>query len=180
MKDYINISAKKHPPKTNLYIYKLSMVVGGASFMLLAFIYLVYQLNITHSLIDNNLVNNQPDSVAVEELPQPPQEKKYDFHNILTEEQPVRIDNTAKKTTIIKNFYYILVEGYTSYDAAKEELGSISQWGIHNFKIEPYSRKEELLFRIKIGPFTSRSNMNAKRDILFDNNLPNRSLVLKN
>ncbi len=187
MRDYIDLPSKKSNNKFKPWIIKLLIILCGISCMIFAFAYLSYRFNLINtSNNDNNAEeSNIGGSISSEELtetfPQPPTENEYDFYNVLSKEEAVRIDRPEEKQVLAasKNIYYIIVEDYASYEQAKEELKKMHEWGMNNFKIEPYSKGYEFIFRIRIGPFVSRSNMNAKRDILYDNDIPNKSLVLR-
>ena len=176
MRDYIDLPSKKSNNKFKPWIIKLLIILCGISCMIFAFAYLSYRFNLINT---SNNDNNAEE--LTETFPQPPTENEYDFYNVLSKEEAVRIDRPEEKQVLAasKNIYYIIVEDYASYEQAKEELKKMHEWGMNNFKIEPYSKGYEFIFRIRIGPFVSRSNMNAKRDILYDNDIPNKSLVLR-
>ncbi|MCH9665184.1 MAG: SPOR domain-containing protein [Gammaproteobacteria bacterium] len=146
----------------------------------LAFAYLSYKLENSGDAVATN-------AVIDEDLPKPPPpESEYEFYNILTKEEPIRIERNDENTLASSpNIYYVKVPGYSSYDSAIDAAKQMISWGVLNqMTIEPYTSgtsatANQILFSIRIGPFKSRSDMNAQRDILYDKEISNEGLGFK-
>lgn len=152
----------------------LSLGLGVVITSIAAFAFLSYKLDIRQ--------NNPEEKVAAvdEILPQPPPaESEYEFYNILSKEEPVRIQRGDDEDVLASspNVYYIKVPGYASYDSATTSAKQMIAWGLLNqMKIEPYTNGAKILFSIRIGPFASRSIMNSQRDLLYDKEIANEGL----
>ncbi len=143
----------------------------------LAFGYLTYKL-------ENSGVAVVTNAVTDEDLPKPPPpESEYEFYNILTKEEPIRIERDDENALASSpNIYYVKVPGYSSYNNAVDAAKQMISWGVLNqMTIEPYTSDiaNQILFSIRIGPFKSRSDMNAQRDILYDKEISNEGLGFK-
>ncbi len=177
MRDYKDFGRSATPTKIALPWLNFTLGTGVIIFCIAAFVYLSYKLD-----------NRQEASGVVtpdteEFLPQPPPpESEYEFYNILAKEEPVRIERDDDNDVLASspNVYYVRVPGYKSYDRAISSAKQMISWGVLNqMKVEPYASNQQILFSIRIGPFTSRSRMNEQRDLLYDKDISNEGLGFK-
>lgn len=173
MRDYKDFEQpQKNTPKFPWMTFSLGF--GVVIVCIAAFGFLSYKLNARQDVSAAAL------AAAEEELPQPPPpESEYEFYNILSKEEPVRIQRDDDDTVLASspNVYYVKVPGYNSYDRAIVAAKEMITWGLLNqMTIEPYTDGAQILFSIRIGPFVSRSQMNAQRDLLYDKEIANEGL----
>ena len=114
-------------------------------------------------------------------VPPPAPPDDYDFYSTLTKEQAVRLDEDERpKPAQARNLYYILVEHFAAYGKASARAEEIRKLGMGqkiDIKVEPYSRQGDLVFRLRIGPYVSRAQINAARARLYEKEIPTRILV---
>ncbi len=178
MRDYKDLerSAVKSPAFPWLsFAWGAGVIIVCAS----AFGYLAYKLDNSGNAVVTNAITD-------EDLPKPPPKSEYEFYNILTKEEPIRIERADENALASSpNIYYVKVPGYSSYNNAVDAAKQMISWGVWNqMTIEPYtdgtsSTANQILFSIRIGPFKSRSDMNAQRDILYDKEISNEGLGFK-
>ena len=110
-------------------------------------------------------------------LPAPPREE-FDFYNVLTDEQPQLFDRKQPIAVEEQQLSYsLVVEYFLSYHQALSRSQDLARLRLEPIKIEPYVREGEIRFRLRLGPYSSRSQTNAMRDILYDNDVPHRLIA---
>lgn len=176
MRDYKDFE----PSVAKSSVFPWTSFIFGTGIIIICIIAFAY---LSHKL-DNRQEIIAAATSTDEFLPQPPSpESEYEFYNLLTKEEPVRLkrnDNDEAVASSSTTVYYVRVPDYESYDDAINDAKKMISWGILNqMKIEPYENEQQILFSIRIGPFTSRSQMNAQRDILYDREISNEGLGFK-
>ena len=150
------------------FLFPVLLVIIGTVFIFYRFI-----LPISHPLNEGSTIDENLEGKE-EILPQPPREE-YGFYNALLEEEPQLFDRRQQGTALDKKqTYSLLVEYFDSYDRAFGRSEELQELKVQPVRVEPFAREEDLKFRIRVGPYTSRSKMNAMRDVLYDNNIPHR------
>ena len=179
MRDYQKFepeNPKDSAPTIKLPWLRIFSFVGVITLCLAAFGYLAYNWEKRRDL------SSLETQVEHGNLPLPPDDEDYEFYTILDEEEPIRIQRDEEEEVLqrSRNIYYVRVPGYTSFDEARARAKDMLDWGIvGSMRVEPYSEQEKLLFRIRIGPFISRSDMNAQRDILYEKEIINEGVSLR-
>lgn len=176
MREYrINDSASSTPKKPLPWL-SIALGIGVIATCVLAFMYLSYNLGKREESTSQPVVSKE------DSLPLPPETTDYEFYDILNQEEPIRIHRDKEEQILesSQNLYYVIVKGYRSYDDIRAAARQMEEWGIQgNIGAEPYATGTDILFRLRIGPFESRSKMNAQRDILYDNDLANEGLTIR-
>ena len=136
---------------------------------------LVYFMLAPHSA-DRRAREAITESAEVEEefLAAAPPQEEYEFYEILSAEKPQLFSRNITQKEESRGEYLIFVEYFLSYDRATERGEDLRELGIERIKIEPFGK--DLRFRLRLGPYPSRSGMNAVRDILYHNEIPHRLL----
>ena len=156
--------------KSLSFLFPVLLVIIGTVFIFYRFIPLI-----SHPLNRGEGTTVDESSVGKEEiLPQPPREE-YGFYNALLEEEPQLFDRRQQGTAPDKKqSYSLLVEYFNSYDRAFVRSKELQELKVQPVRVEPFAREGDLKFRIRVGPYTSRSKMNAMRDVLYHNDIPHR------
>jgi len=161
-----NLGEESRKKRSSLLLPLFLLAIG---LLVLAFYIFMPSLgSLTKKVATTNQM--QPEEEA---LPAPPREE-YDFYNILTDEQPQIFDRKQPIELEEQLSYSLLIEYFLSYDQALTRSQDLVQLKLEPIKIEPYIREGEMRFRLRIGPYGSRSKTNAMRDILYDNDVPHR------
>ena len=119
------------------------------------------------------VVTEEPMEQREESLPQPPRER-YEFYNALSQEAPHSFDPPPPAVAPRERSYFLLVEYFHSYDAARIRSRELQELGIRPAEVEPFARQGDLKFRIRAGPYSSQPRLDEMRDILSDNHIPHR------
>lgn len=106
-----------------------------------------------------------------------PPPREYEFYEILSAEKAAVIERKEPKQNSPELEYSLLVEYFISYDRALTRSKELTELKITPIKVEPYG--SDLRFRLRIGPYLSRSQMNTVRDILFHHEIPHRVIARK-
>lgn len=147
------------------------------SLLALGLVALYFSIPFTVNLLDRAVVVNQTPARQSEEALPPPPREEFGFYNILIEEQPQLFDREQPVEIERQPLYFLLIEYFLSYDQAMSRSQDIARLNIEPIAVEPYVREGEIRFRLRLGPYDSRSETNAVRDILYDNDLPHRVIV---
>ena len=103
----------------------------------------------------------------------PPQE--YDFYERLPKEKAKIFSRQLPVEREYHKEYFLLIEYFLSYDTALERSKELTELKVIPIKVEPFG--SEIKFRLRVGPYLSRSKMNSIRDILFHYEIPHRVIV---
>ena len=104
-----------------------------------------------------------------------PPSSEYEFYKTLSEEEAEVIERQEIQPPPVQQEYFLLVEYFVSYDKALARSKELNTLKISPIKIEPFGR--DIKFRLRIGPYLSRSKMNAARDILVHHEIPHRVIA---
>lgn len=148
-----------------------SFLLAIGLLVLIFYIALPSLVNLTKQVASTNQAEPKE-----EVLPSPPNEE-FDFYNILTGEEPQLFDRQQPVEIEKQVSYSLLVEYFPSYHQAVTRSQDLAQLQLKPINIEPYVREGELRFRLRLGPYSSRSKTNSMRDILYDNDIPHRVIT---
>ena len=142
-----------------------------------AFTFMSYKLEQQH-LAPKQPSASQPSVLANE----PPDFEEYEFHKILSEEEAFRLEEDEDFVPASNYRYFIRVFGFETFEEAQLQAGRMVEWGVTSrIRIKPYTADDYsyLLFRIDVGPYLTRSEMQGQRDILYDNELVNEGVIVR-
>ncbi len=182
MKDYANFPSSP-PPGTGGRSRKPLFLLGAL--LLLALAVALIARHTLRRLATEEAVVLRAENASVAEIA-PPLPEDYQFYSQLTAEKPLRLDEGRPKdaeqqpAAVPGSRFYILVEYFPVYAEASRRAREIKDLGMGDaipIKTEPYLRDGTLVFRIRVGPYASRSAMNGARDNLYRVEIPHRILT---
>lgn len=112
-----------------------------------------------------------PDTVKAKPAPKP-KEPVYDFYNNL-KTMEVKVPNEVVKQREQDDYNYALQAGsFRSMNDAEQQRAEISLLGLKANIESSKGSNGSTWYRVVVGPFTSRSNLNKARSILINNGMP--------